>query len=60
MSHSALVQLTRHDQERHQAALEWKAAGGKVVGCLGTDTPEELILAAGFHAPSSQSQEEMP
>jgi benzoyl-CoA reductase/2-hydroxyglutaryl-CoA dehydratase subunit BcrC/BadD/HgdB len=34
--------------ERGQAALAWKASGGQVVGCLGSDVPEELLLAAGF------------
>ena len=45
---SALDELTRAYRERDRAALEWKAQGGQVVGCLGSDVPEEFLIAAGF------------
>lgn len=35
-------------QERDRAAVEWKARGGQVAGCLGTDVPEEFLIAAGI------------
>jgi benzoyl-CoA reductase/2-hydroxyglutaryl-CoA dehydratase subunit BcrC/BadD/HgdB len=35
-------------RERDRAALEWKEQGGQVVGCLGSDVPEELLIAAGL------------
>ncbi len=44
---SAFDELARAYRERDRAALEWKAQGGLVVGCLGSDVPEELLLAAG-------------
>lgn len=35
--------------DRHAAARAWKAkTGGKVVGYVGTDVPEEMIIAAGM------------
>ena len=40
--------FTRAYRERDRAALEWKAQGGQVVGCLGSDVPEEFLIAAGF------------
>jgi benzoyl-CoA reductase/2-hydroxyglutaryl-CoA dehydratase subunit BcrC/BadD/HgdB len=43
---SALEELVRAYQERDRAALEWKSGGGQVVGCLGSDVPEELLIAA--------------
>ncbi len=45
---SAGDELVRAYHERDRAALEWKARGGQVVGCLGSDVPEELLIAAGF------------
>lgn len=45
---SALAKLVRAYAGRDQAALEWKLGGGQVVGCLGSDVPEELLVAAGF------------
>jgi benzoyl-CoA reductase/2-hydroxyglutaryl-CoA dehydratase subunit BcrC/BadD/HgdB len=45
---SAFDELTRAYRERDRAALEWKAQGGQVVGCLGNDVPEEFLIAAGF------------
>ena len=35
-------------RDRTAAARAWKAAGGKVVGYLCDNVPEELIIAAGF------------
>ncbi|MDO9534920.1 MAG: 2-hydroxyacyl-CoA dehydratase family protein [Bacillota bacterium] len=40
--------LARAYYERNRAALEWKSRGGKVVGCLGNDVPEEILIAAGY------------
>jgi benzoyl-CoA reductase/2-hydroxyglutaryl-CoA dehydratase subunit BcrC/BadD/HgdB len=45
---TALEVLTDHYRRRDQAARAWKANGGKVVGYLCDNVPEELILAAGF------------
>jgi benzoyl-CoA reductase/2-hydroxyglutaryl-CoA dehydratase subunit BcrC/BadD/HgdB len=45
---SAFDEFTHAYRERDRAALEWKAQGGQVVGCLGSDVPEELLIAAGF------------
>jgi benzoyl-CoA reductase/2-hydroxyglutaryl-CoA dehydratase subunit BcrC/BadD/HgdB len=45
---SALEILKDHYRRRDQAARAWKANGGKVVGYLCDNVPEELILAAGF------------
>ena len=33
---------------REAAAAKWRAAGGKVLGELGCDVPDELVLAAGM------------
>lgn len=41
----ALAQAYR---QRDQAAHVWKARGGRVVGCLGADVPEEFLIAAGI------------
>ena len=35
-------------EHREQRAAEWRAQGGKVVGKLGCDVPDELLIAAGF------------
>ena len=45
---SAWGELARAYRERDRAALEWKARGEHVVGCLGSDVPEELLIAAGY------------
>lgn len=45
---SALDELRAHYRQRDRAAREWKRAGGKVVGYLCDNVPEELIIAAGF------------
>jgi benzoyl-CoA reductase/2-hydroxyglutaryl-CoA dehydratase subunit BcrC/BadD/HgdB len=34
--------------QRDKAAREWKAKGGKVVGYISDDVPDEMVLAAGF------------
>jgi len=34
--------------QRDSAAREWKAKGGKVVGYISDDLPDEMVLAAGF------------
>lgn len=44
---TALEIMKRHYRDRYKAAREWKAKGGKVVGCVYTSVPEELIIAAG-------------
>jgi len=44
---SALDLLTEAWDRRHQIALEWQREGGRVVGCLGEEVPEELLIAAG-------------
>jgi benzoyl-CoA reductase/2-hydroxyglutaryl-CoA dehydratase subunit BcrC/BadD/HgdB len=48
VSETALDELASAYRERDAAALEWKAQGGLVVGCLGSDVPEELLVAAGI------------
>ena len=35
-------------EHREQRAAEWRAQGGKAVGELGCDVPDELLIAAGF------------
>lgn len=45
---NAYDELVRAYRERDRAALEWKATGGQVVGCLGSDVPEEFLVAAGI------------
>lgn len=43
-----LAEFKRVSEERHKYAKEWKErTGGKVIGCLCTWVPEELIYAAG-------------
>lgn len=34
--------------QHDKAAREWKAKGGKVVGYISDDVPDEMVLAAGF------------
>ena len=45
---NALESLRSHYRERDRAARAWKEAGGRVVGYLCDNIPEELILAAGL------------
>lgn len=45
---SALEDLRQQYRQRVDAARAWKNAGGRVVGYLCDNVPEELILAAGF------------
>lgn len=45
---SALNELIRAYQDRDRPALQWKKRGGQVIGCLGSDVPEEFLIAAGF------------
>ena len=33
---------------REKAAAQWRAQGGKVLGKLGFDVPDELVIAAGM------------
>ena len=40
--------MKKYYKRRDLAAREWKEKGGKVVGYLSNDVPEEMILAAGF------------
>jgi benzoyl-CoA reductase/2-hydroxyglutaryl-CoA dehydratase subunit BcrC/BadD/HgdB len=35
-------------EQRDKAAREWRAKGGKVVGYISDDVPDEMVLAAGF------------
>src|SRR5579884_4050907 len=43
----ALDTLREHYRQRDRAARAWKAAGGRVVGYVCDNVPEELMLAAG-------------
>ncbi len=43
-----LADLADLYQHRDRAARAWQASGGKIVGYVGTDTPLELIEAAGM------------
>lgn len=43
---NAFQQLNAAYENREKAAETWKARGKKVVGVLGADVPEELLLAA--------------
>jgi benzoyl-CoA reductase/2-hydroxyglutaryl-CoA dehydratase subunit BcrC/BadD/HgdB len=45
---TSLETMKRHYQRRDLAAREWKQKGGKVVGYVSDDVPEEMIRAAGF------------
>jgi benzoyl-CoA reductase/2-hydroxyglutaryl-CoA dehydratase subunit BcrC/BadD/HgdB len=46
---SKLRDFLNYYNDPHRAALEWKSShGGSVVGYLGLDVPEELIIAAGM------------
>ena len=45
---SAYDQLQKHYRQRDLAARQWKEKGGKVVGYLCDNVPEEFILAGGL------------
>ena len=45
---TALEELKTIYRRREQTAQAWQAAGGRVAGYIGTDVPEELLLAGGF------------
>lgn len=45
---TTLEVLRKLYRQRFLAAREWKENGGKVVGYIGPDVPEEMLLAAGF------------
>lgn len=47
-SGAAFEELARVYKERDHPAIEWKKQGGQVIGCLGSDVPEEILIAAGF------------
>ena len=42
------LELYRIWLDRESPAAEFRAAGGRVVGCLGADVPEEYLLAGGL------------
>ena len=48
MRAAALEELRTQYRDRDAAARAWKAGGGRVVGYLCDNVPEELIVAAGF------------
>ena len=43
-----LEKLQKLYSQRDLAVREWKSKGGKIVGYISDDVPEELVLAAGF------------
>jgi benzoyl-CoA reductase/2-hydroxyglutaryl-CoA dehydratase subunit BcrC/BadD/HgdB len=43
-----LEEIKKLYEKRDSAAREWKAKGGKVVGYISDDLPDEMVLAAGF------------
>jgi len=45
---SAFEEFEKHYEQRDLAARQWKEQGGRVVGYLCDNVPEEFILAAGF------------
>lgn len=45
---TAFEVMRKHYGQRDLAAREWKKNGGKVVGYIGSDVPEEMVLAAGL------------
>lgn len=47
-SHHAFEAFENVYDERDTEANKWKENGGKIVGCLGSDVPEELLIAFGF------------
>lgn len=44
----AFQALKGHWEDRDRTALEWKKQGKKVIGELGCDVPDELVIAAGM------------
>lgn len=44
----AFMELFHFYSNREETARKWKASGKKVVGQLGADVPEELIIASGM------------
>lgn len=44
----SLDPLVEAYKERDRAAMKWKEKQGKVIGWLGSEVPEELLIAAGF------------
>jgi benzoyl-CoA reductase/2-hydroxyglutaryl-CoA dehydratase subunit BcrC/BadD/HgdB len=44
----SLEEIKKIYGQRDKAAREWKAKGGKVVGYISDDIPDEMVLAAGF------------
>ena len=44
----AFAEIDAVCRDRRGAAARLKAQGGRVVGCLGGDVPEELAMAAGL------------
>ena len=43
----SLERMKMFYRQRDLEAREWKKKGGKVVGCVGTSVPQEIIIAAG-------------
>jgi benzoyl-CoA reductase/2-hydroxyglutaryl-CoA dehydratase subunit BcrC/BadD/HgdB len=41
-------EIKKQYEQRDKAAREWKARGGKVVGYISDDVPDEMVLAADF------------
>ena len=48
LENPAFAALYRVWLDRDKAAAEFRAGGGRVVGCLGADVPEEYLLAGGL------------
>jgi benzoyl-CoA reductase/2-hydroxyglutaryl-CoA dehydratase subunit BcrC/BadD/HgdB len=48
MALTGFAPLEEAYSDLHRAARERKQSGGKVIGCLGNDVPEELVIAAGM------------
>ena len=44
----ALTEVQAMDADPHPVARDFQARGGRMCGVVGSDVPEELILAAGF------------
>lgn len=44
----AYLKLSKAYYERERTIQEYKAQGAKTIGCMGSDVPEELLIAAGF------------
>lgn len=44
----AYEELSRVYRNRHEWARKWKENGGRVLACLGSDVPEEMVIAAGY------------